>query len=298
MLLRVQELRKSYDGAVAVDGLSFEVRRGETFGLLGPNGAGKSTTITMLVGALRPDSGTIEIAGSRDPGRPETRARVGIAPQQNSLYDALTATENLRFFGTLYGLRGAALDAAVAAALEFAGLAGRAGDRVETYSGGMKRRLNLVCAVLHDPDIILLDEPTVGVDPQSRHHIFDHIRLLQGRGKTVLLTTHHMEEAERLCDRIAIMDRGRLLALDTLEALVAVHGGHTVLEVFTPDAVGADWPFAADWAEGRLVRHTADPHRDIQRLAGAGVNFESLHIQRPNLEIVFLELTGRSLRDA
>jgi linearmycin/streptolysin S transport system ATP-binding protein len=218
--IRVTDLGKSYGALVAVDGVSFEVARGETFGLLGPNGAGKSTTIGMIVGALRPDRGSVTVDGEADPTRPALRRRIGVAPQSLALYEDLTAEENLDFFGRLYGLSGARLKARVEWALAFAGLDDRRRDRVRTYSGGMQRRLNLVCGLIHDPPVLLMDEPTVGVDPQSRNAIFESIEALKREGRTIVYTTHYMEEAERLCDRVAIMDRGKILALDTLKGLL------------------------------------------------------------------------------
>jgi len=218
--IRVTDLGKSYGTLVAVDGVSFEVARGETFGLLGPNGAGKSTTIGMIVGALRPDRGSVTVDGEDDPTRPALRGRIGVAPQSLALYEDLTAEENLDFFGRLYALSGARLKARIEWALAFAGLADRRRDRVRTYSGGMQRRLNLVCGLMHDPPVLLMDEPTVGVDPQSRNAIFDNIEALKREGRTIVYTTHYMEEAERLCDRVAILDRGKILALDTVKGLL------------------------------------------------------------------------------
>jgi ABC-2 type transport system ATP-binding protein len=223
--LVIDGVRKSYGGVVAVDGLSLAVRRGEILGLLGPNGAGKTTTVGLATGLLEPDQGRVDIEGAGPPSSPEARRRLGVAPQSLALYDSLTGRENLEFFASIQGLEGEGLRERVRAALLFVGLAERAGERVRGYSGGMKRRLNLAAAVVHDPQIVLLDEPTVGVDPQSRGLIFDNVLALRARGRTIVYTTHYMEEAERLCDRVAIVDHGRLLALDTVDALVAAHGG-------------------------------------------------------------------------
>jgi ABC-2 type transport system ATP-binding protein len=277
-------MRKAYGANVAVDGVSFEVARGECFGLLGPNGAGKSTTINALVGAIVPDAGEVRIEGA-DPAVAATRRRIGVAPQSLALYEELTGEENLALFARLHGLAGAALAARVDAALDFAGLAERRGDRVGTYSGGMKRRLNLACAMVHDPPVLLLDEPTVGVDPQSRNHIFDSIERLQRDGRTIVYTTHYMEEAERLCDRVAIVDHGKLLALDTVDALVAAHGGRSVVEVEFADA------------PPRRVE-TDRPPETVAELARSGAAFTAIRVERPDLETVFLALTGRRLRDA
>ncbi len=230
--IEVRELKKSYGTVVAVDGLSFLVDRGECFGLLGPNGAGKSTTINCVVGALQPDSGQVTIEGETDPTRPSVRMKIGVAPQSIALYEDLTAQENLEFFGKLYGLSGDLLKTRIEMALEFSGLAERRKGRVSTFSGGMQRRLNLVCGILHDPPVILLDEPTAGVDPQSRNLLFDNIEELKRLGRTVVYTTHYMEEAQRLCDRVAIIDQGKILALDTVEGLLRAHKGADLEAVF------------------------------------------------------------------
>jgi ABC-2 type transport system ATP-binding protein len=219
-MLEIKGLRKSFGSLVAVDDVSFSVARGELVGLLGPNGAGKTTTVSMAAGLTAPERGEVRIAGRRLAGDTDTsKRRIGLVPQELALYEELTARDNLRFFGALYDLKGRALDAAVARALELVQLADRAREHVKTFSGGMKRRLNLAAGVLHDPDVLLLDEPTVGVDPQSRHAIFENLESLKRRGKTLLYTTHYMEEAERLADRIVVIDHGRVVADDTLRGL-------------------------------------------------------------------------------
>jgi linearmycin/streptolysin S transport system ATP-binding protein len=281
-VLTFDKVRKAFGPVVAVDGLSLAIRAGEVLGLLGPNGAGKSTSVSLAVGLLSPDSGTVAIDGRGNPAAAAVRARIGVAPQSLALYDLLSGEENLSFFGAVYGLSGAALAARVAWCLAFVGLEDRAADRVVTYSGGMKRRLNLAAALVHDPELLLLDEPTVGVDPQSRNQIFDNITALRQSKKTIIYTTHYMEEAERLCDRIAIIDRGRLLALGTLTELLATHGGPPTLIVESG---------------GRSERiQTTDPLAELNRRAAAGP-LASFHVERPTLEQVFLTLTGRSLRD-
>ncbi len=231
-MIEVQSLRKSYGSLVAVDGVSFRVDRGETFGLLGPNGAGKTTTILMMTGAIRPDAGSVVLNGSADPSQPEGRRQLGLAPQALALYDALSGAENLSFFARLYGLRGAELRERVARALDFVGLTPRKDDRVSAYSGGMQRRLNLAVALLHEPPVLFLDEPTAGVDPQSRNALFDNIEKMSADGRTILYTTHYMEEAERLCDRVAIMDHGRILDLDTVDELRRKHVADDLEGVF------------------------------------------------------------------
>jgi ABC-2 type transport system ATP-binding protein len=232
-MLTFTNVRKSFGTTVAVDGLSLSVRQGEVLGLLGPNGAGKSTSVSLAVGLLTPDSGTVTIEGST-PSDPAVRQRIGVAPQALAIYELLSGEENLRFFGQVYGLSGAALDRRVAWCLDFVGLTDRRKDWVGAYSGGMKRRLNLAAALLHDPALLLLDEPTVGVDPQSRNSIFESIEALQREGRTVIYTTHYMEEAARLCDRIAIVDHGKLLALGTVDDLIAQHGGEATVVVQGP----------------------------------------------------------------
>jgi ABC-2 type transport system ATP-binding protein len=279
-----------------VDGVSFEVRQGETFGLLGPNGAGKTTTISMIVGALRPDQGTVTLMGEPDPTRAAVRLLVGVAPQSLALYSELTGEENLNFFGRLYGLSGDKLWERVEWALTFSGLGDRRGDRVAGYSGGMQRRLNLVCGLLHDPPVIVMDEPTVGVDPQSRNLLFENIDELKLAGRTIVYTTHYMEEAERLCDRVAIMDGGKILALDTVNSLVRQHGGLPTVEIEFADRPSTLEGLGGAWDKGRWRVQTEQPVQILERAAAAGP-FANVSIRRANLEAVFLSLTGRSLRD-
>jgi len=281
-VLTLTDLRKAYGATVAVDGLSLRVEPGEVLGLLGPNGAGKSTTVHLALGLLAPDSGSVAIDGLGPPTDPEVRRHLGLAPQSVALYTELTGEENLRFLGRVHGLSGRALQARVAWALDFAALTDRRGDRVGTWSGGMQRRLNLAAALLHEPRLVLLDEPTAGVDPQSRNAILERILELKRGGLTVVYTTHYMEEAERLCDRVAIVDHGRVLALDTVSNLKRIHGAEPVLVA----SVGGE--------VRRLA--TADPAGALIRLA-AQVRVDDFHVERPDLEQVFLKLTGRRLRD-
>lgn len=294
-MIQLNSLCKSYDGRVAADGITLEIADGETFGLLGPNGAGKSTAINIMVGVLTPDAGTVTINGEAHYAG--SRRDIGVAPQSLAVYEELSAAENLAFFARLYGLTGKKLRDRVAWSLEFAGLTERCRDRVKTFSGGMKRRLNLAIALVHEPRVIFLDEPTVGVDPQSRNHIFNRIEQLKAAGRTIVYTTHYMEEAQRLCDRIAIMDRGRVLALDAVDRLIAQAGGRSIVNAclakppehlagLTASLVGLNLRFESDW-----------PLEDVARLTRAGVQFQSLEVKRPDLETVFLNLTGRSLRD-
>ena len=220
--LEVRNLRKSFGSVVAVDDVSFALKKGELVGLLGPNGAGKSTTVSMIAGLLAPERGEVLIEGHALSGDTDpAKRRVGLVPQDLALYDELSARANLRFFGSLYDLTGNALEETMTSALTLVGLADRAQDRVQNFSGGMKRRLNLAAGLLHNPDILLLDEPTVGVDPQSRNAIFENLEYLKAQGKALLYTTHYMEEAERLADRIVVIDSGRAIADDTLAGLQA-----------------------------------------------------------------------------
>jgi ABC-2 type transport system ATP-binding protein len=220
-MLQVEQLSKRYGDRLAVDAVSFAIAAGETVGLLGPNGAGKTTAIAMICGITRPDSGYVSLRGVRvTQDANELKRRVGLVPQDLALYDELSAWANLQLFGGLYGLGAGQLQQRADDALALVGLAARRNERVKTFSGGMKRRLNIAGALLHDPDLILLDEPTVGVDPQSRNAIFDNLEALKRRGKTLLYTTHYMEEAERLCDRVLILDHGRILANDSVSNLM------------------------------------------------------------------------------
>jgi ABC-2 type transport system ATP-binding protein len=296
-MIEARNLRKQYGDLVAVDDVSFHIPRGVVFGLLGPNGAGKTTTISMLVGVLRPDKGQVVIDGNGDPGQASVRLKIGGAPQSLALYEELTAEENLRFFGRLYNLSGKRLHERVDWCLETAGLSERRSTQVKTFSGGMKRRLNLVCALVHEPPIILLDEPTAGVDPQSRNMIFEKIELLRNEGRTVVYTTHYMEEAQRLCDRVAIMDHGRILDSDTVDNLLSRHGGTSVVTITLAQLPDADMRLPGR-VDGTTLRfETSSPIEDVADLATRGVKFRTLHVDRPDLESVFLNLTGRSLRD-
>lgn len=281
-MLRATNLRKAFGTLVAVDGVTLEVAKGEIFGLLGPNGAGKSTTISMILGLITPDSGAIDLDGKGSCASPAARMLVGACPQQLALYDDLTAEENLAFFGSMYNLTGARLRERVDATLDLVSLADRRADRTKTFSGGMKRRLNLAAALLHEPPLILMDEPTAGVDPQSRNNILELVRTLKSRGVTVIYTTHYMEEAQKICDRVAIMDKGRVLAQDTVDALIAQFGGHSAVTIST--------------AAGEQRVDTADPLREMQRLMSRP-DILNIRVDRPDLESVFLSLTGRSLRD-
>jgi ABC-2 type transport system ATP-binding protein len=302
--LEVNALIKRFGQVVAVDGISLEMRAGECLGLLGPNGAGKSTLIRAIAGRVIPDSGQVAIFGDAA-GSPQARAALGWVPQDLALYPRLSARENLRSFGRYYGLTGNKLEQAVSWCLDWAALQDRAGDLVSTLSGGMKRRLNMAAGLIHQPRLVLMDEPTVGVDPQSRNRIFEMIEALRKEGMTIIYTTHYMEEAERLCDRIAIVDHGRIIALDTREALV--HNSFASRSQVLARLEGPPGKVSA-WVEsrgGRLVETTAEftiegPNEIAALLdaaSEAGLELVDLSLRRPNLESVFLHLTGRELRD-
>src|SRR5438477_4519767 len=310
-MLEARALKKTYGKLIAVDGVSLQAGAGETIGLLGPNGAGKTTTVSMIAGLLPPDSGEVLIEGSPLGGDTDpVKRKIGLVPQDIALYDELSANDNLSFFAALYELSGAAARQAIKAALELVGLSDRAKDRVGTFSGGMKRRLNLAAALLHDPQILLLDEPTVGVDPQSRNAIFDNLLTLKARGKTLLYTTHYLEEAERLCDRIIIIDHGKVIANDTL------HGLHRMLpvtnllaiELESPDHSKPEPLLALPEVESAEVKEgvlkvglhnlTTGAPSILRWLAESGHSYQHVTSERPDLETVFLTLTGRTLRDS
>jgi ABC-2 type transport system ATP-binding protein len=281
--LQLNQVNKAFGKTVALDGLSLEVAPGEVYGLLGPNGAGKTTTVNLAVGLLEPDSGSVLIDREYSPADPRTRARIGVAPQALALYEDLTGEENLSFYGKIQGLSGKDLVERVRWSLGFVSLTDRRTDRVKTYSGGMKkRRLNLAVALVHDPPLLLLDEPTVGVDPQSRNAIFENILELRKSGRAILYTTHYMEEAQRLCDRVGIMDLGKLKAQGSVNDLIGEYGGQTAL--------------IAETEEGEIRVETDDPVTELQKIQAKGPVLR-FQLDRPNLESVFLNLTGKQLRD-
>jgi ABC-2 type transport system ATP-binding protein len=311
-MLEVLGLRKSYGELVAVDGVSLKAGKGETIGLLGPNGAGKTTTVSMIAGLIRPDAGEVRIAGrvlnsDTDPAKRD----IGLVPQDLGLYDEMSARENLHLFGALYGLEGANLKRVIEEALELVGLRERAKDKVLNFSGGMKRRLNLAAALLHDPQLLLLDEPTVGVDPQSRNAIFDNLEVLKKRGKTLLYTTHYMEEAERLCDRLVIIDHGKVIADDTLQGLHRMVPVANLLMIELEDGKldglrvedlrllpgVASVELRGDMLRIGVRDLAADSVGILSWLVERGHPFQHLASERASLETVFLNLTGRSLRD-
>jgi ABC-2 type transport system ATP-binding protein len=295
-LIQLIGIHKSFGALTAVDGITFDIPKGEIFGLLGPNGAGKSTTIAIMAGLIRPDLGQVKVAGC-DPDNSSTRSKIGLAPQALAIYERLTAEENLQFFAKLMGLEGGQIEERVTWAFDLAGLSDRRKDIVSTFSGGMKRRLNLVCALVHAPEVVFLDEPTVGVDTQSRNFIFDSVEKLRDEGLTVLYTTHYMEEAERLCDRVAIMDHGKILGIGTVPELIECFGGvSTIIAEFDRQPEAAMFP-EATLDDTTLRLPSREPFAVVAKLASSGLGLRSLTVERPDLESVFLSLTGRRLRD-
>jgi ABC-2 type transport system ATP-binding protein len=309
-MIRAENLSKRYGELRAVDGISFEVRRGEIYGLLGPNGAGKTTTLSMLAGLLQPDEGRILFEGTDIGAEPlKVKQNLGVVPQEVALYEELTGRENLRFWGGLYGLGGTALKQAVERVLEQVGLTGKADSRVDKYSGGMKRRLNLSLGLVHSPRVVLMDEPTVGIDPQARANILDVVRSVAAAGTTVLYTTHYLEEAETLCDRVGIMDHGRILAEGTLEELKQMLGDGELITVrgsFDADSAQArlgelEGARVINAEEGRLVLAASGDGKLavdlLTRVLGSDLPVDGVSIQPPSLNSLFLKLTGRELRD-
>jgi ABC-2 type transport system ATP-binding protein len=310
IVLECRDLHKRFGETVAVRGVSFRVHEGETYGLLGPNGAGKTTTISMICGLLEADAGEVVVAGRTLTTRSvDAKAAIGYVPQGLAIYPDLSARENLRFFAQLYGLAPTDARARVDEVLDVIGLADRADDQAKTYSGGMQRRLNIGIGLLHRPRLLVLDEPTVGVDPQSRNAILESVERLSAAGMAVLYTTHYMEEAERLCDRIGIVDRGERKAEGTRAELVALVGQH---DRVTIEATGgleaaaqalAEVPGvrAASVADGSLaliVDHARNLLPELLRAAAStGASVRSVDVDEPDLEAVFLHLTGRALRD-
>lgn len=309
-ILVVQNLKKSYGSQQVVNGLSFSVCKGEVFGLLGPNGAGKSTTISMLSGLIKPDSGQIKVLGMDITQHSNfVKARIGLVPQDLALYQTISARDNLLFFGRIYGLHGKKLRQRVETILEMVQLSNRANDPVKTFSGGMKRRINLAVGLLHEPEILFLDEPTVGVDVQSRNAIFESIEMLNRMGLTILYTTHYMEEAQRLCCRVAIIDHGQMIALDTPANLVRTIGGGLIRAQIDQEKAALAAALLEQSASVQSVR-VQDSQLDIRTCESQKVltslfdiahqhntRVNALQIFEPNLETVFLSLTGKNLRE-
>jgi|SRR5579862_5137726 len=302
--LHVDSLVKRYGQVTAVDTITLELRRGECFGLLGPNGAGKSTLIRSIVGRVVPDAGTILVFGAPADSA-AARQALGWVPQELALYPRLTCRENLQSFGRYHGLSGGRVEQAVARCLDWATLADRGGELVKNLSGGMRRRLNMAAGLIHQPKLMLMDEPTVGVDPQSRIHIFEMIEKVRSEGMSLIYTTHYMEEAERLCDRIAIVDHGRIIALGTnadlvqnafgtrSQVLVRFAGAEDRVRVWVTEHGGQ----AVDGAAQFTIEHPTEIAALLEDSAKAGLELLDVSLRKPNLESVFLHLTGRELRD-
>lgn len=313
-IIEVHNLEKQYTPTAekAVKGISFHIEQGEIFSLLGPNGAGKTTTISMISCLLSPTAGDAMVAGHSITKAPmKVKQSIGVVPQEIALYDNISAQENLIFWGRMYGLGGSKLQERVQATLKIAGLEDRAGDKVQTFSGGMKRRLNIAVGLLHEPKVLYMDEPTVGIDPQSRRRILDTVKELNAQGLTVLYTTHYMEEAEELSSRIGIIDHGQLIALGTQNELTQTVGRFDTITVQMEGEMGSEHLLAgvtqlpgvhkADGMVEQLILQVQDAKQILPQLLhwtdGQGLRLRGVEIQEPNLEAVFLHLTGHGLRD-
>jgi ABC-2 type transport system ATP-binding protein len=300
--LVVRDARKSFGGTEALRGAGFALRRGELLGLLGPNGAGKTTLVRAIAGRVRLDGGTVELLG-RPLAADTSHGDLGVVPQEIALYPLLTARENLDVFGRLHGLAGAPLRDKVGWALEWTALGDRADEPVKAFSGGMKRRLNIACGLLHEPKVVLLDEPTVGVDPQSRERIYEMLDVLRRAGVSLLLTTHHLEEAQARCDRIVVIDRGQAIAEGTVTELIARHLGTTRRLTLTVDPPPASALEGFEWTPGTatLQAPIADVAADLPRLLRSvserGLAIRDIDVRQHSLQAVFLHLTGKELRE-
>jgi ABC-2 type transport system ATP-binding protein len=304
-VLEVNQLTKKYEGKLALEGISFQVKAGSCFGLLGPNGAGKSTTMKIITGILEANGGTAHVLGMESSQHADAiRRQVGYVPQEITLYDKISAYQNLVFFGEMYGVKGNALKQKITEVLEQVGLTDRAHDPVRTFSGGMKRRINIAASLLHSPKLVILDEPTVGIDPQSRNHIFEMIRSLKRQGVTIVYSTHYMEEVEALCDEIAIIDHGKVVVQGSLQQLLDQYADHAIyLEAVEltdhPGHLAASskaYPRGHGWVietDNALATIQAASQMCLER----GYTVKSLEMIRPSLETVFLSLTGTTLRD-
>lgn len=308
--IKIRNLVKRYDTNIAVDNISLNIEEGELFGLLGPNGAGKSTTINVICGLLKPNQGEVEIDGMNiKDSALEYKSKLGLVPQEIALFDILTAYENVEFFGKLAGLRGKMLSERVDEALEFVGLTDKRKAVPKSFSGGMKRRLNIACAIVHHPGIIIMDEPTVGIDPQSRNHILESVMKLNSMGSTIIYTSHYMEEVEALCSRIAIMDHGKLIATGSKEELKKLVGREERIMIDVADISYSSLEEikavrgirGAEYKGNILEIVTANSQVLLQDilfiLSKNGIRIKGINLEEPDLETVFLSLTGRKLRD-
>ncbi|WP_127540975.1 ABC transporter ATP-binding protein [Paenibacillus illinoisensis] len=309
-ILEMEHVVKRYGSKLSVDHLNLSVERGEIFGLLGPNGAGKSTTISMIAGLLSIDQGEIRLNGISVKERPlEVKRKIGLVPQDLALYEAMTAAENVNFFARLYGLRGKLLKERVQESLEFVGLQDKAKDAPSTFSGGMKRRLNIACAIMHRPDLIIMDEPTVGIDPQSRNHILESVRTLNKMGSTIIYTSHYMEEVAAISNRVAIMDQGHIIACGTeAELRERVASEEKIVLIASGIGPGAVEELrlhprvrAVEVAGDTLTITLPSAQQDLQDIlficSKHEIAIQSLKVEEPDLETLFLNLTGRTLRD-
>jgi ABC-2 type transport system ATP-binding protein len=315
-MLLIENVSKQFGSTKAVKEVSFTVEKGASYGLLGPNGAGKSTTIQMIAGLTSPSSGTVMIGPHRlDEERRQAQMLLGVVPQEIALYLYASAEENLRFWGRMYNLSGKKLSKRVDEVLEIVGLQERRKGRIETFSGGMKRRINIAAALLHEPQLLIMDEPTVGIDPQSRNHILETVKWLNEQGMTVIYTSHYMEEVQFLCQRVGIMDHGRLIAngsiqdirqhFGELSEVFIEYGQKRVEDPTHPDQIKDILsPFSVREVmvkEKEIILHHSNPEELIgtliSKLDDIGLKFRGIHIKEPNLESVFLQLTGRELRD-
>ncbi len=309
-ILKVDNIYKSFKRVKAVNGISFEVAKGEVFGLLGPNGAGKSTTISMISTLIKPSKGEILYKGESILKKPRAiQKKLGIVPQEIALYPTLTGYENLKFWGNIYGIRGSLLKKRIDNVAQIIGIKDRLKDKVKNYSGGMKRRINIGAALLHEPELLIMDEPTVGIDPQSRNHILDTVLELNKNGMTIIYTSHYMEEVEYLCKRISIMDKGKIIASGTKEELVNIIKGQKQINIKFDQLHGdlikklreINNINKIDILDGGVIltiENTEDIFKDIiNKTSETNSNIVSIDVKKPNLESVFLHLTGKALRD-
>ncbi len=307
-MIFVQNLKKSYGSVEALKGISFEIKQGEFFGMLGPNGAGKTTTISILSTILPPDEGTVSIGGFDMKANPDKCKRaIGVVPQEIALYNELSAYDNLVFWGSLYGVSSQLLRSRIDEVLNLLGLHDRRKDKIKSYSGGMKRRINIAAALLHEPRVLFMDEPTVGIDPQSRNLIFEVAEKLHQDGITIIYTTHYMEEAERLCDRIGIIDNGRIVAQGTLDELKGLSKMKETIVVqcgslsdATAKKITMEWS-ESRISDGSICFYSGNVKSDLSKVVlkcnEAGLDISNIEIQKVNLETIFLTLTGKQLRD-
>jgi ABC-2 type transport system ATP-binding protein len=310
-IVSIKEVTKNFGEVTAVDKMTLDIEEGEIFGLLGPNGAGKSTAINMIIGLLFNDRGNISVLG-RDVKKEAmvTKRNIGIVPQEIAIYEELSSLENVKFFASLYGLKGRKLEEAAMEALEFAGLSDKAKSYPKNFSGGMKRRLNIACAIAHKPKLIIMDEPTVGIDPQSRNHILQSVKKLNELGSTILYTSHYMEEVEAICTRVAIMDHGKVIALGTGSELKNLISDRNIVWISVGDAVGrireedireipgvSEIEIEDDTVKISSVPEVGNLDKIIHYFTSNRFSIKSVESKMPDLETVFLSLTGRRLRD-